>query len=73
MRHRGVVSGLRDRPAKASRVKGRGRPVISSEMISAGVMALRGLCPFDVAFPIGGEDEAVEEVLKAALAVQCRS
>jgi hypothetical protein len=33
---------------------------ITPEMISAGASALRGLCPFDFAFPHGGEDEAVE-------------
>jgi hypothetical protein len=36
-------------------------------MIGAGVFALRRVCPFDVAFPFGGEDEAVEAVLRAAL------
>jgi len=40
-------------------------------MILAGVAALRGLCPFDSAFPFCGEDEAVEAILKAALEAQC--
>ncbi len=40
---------------------------ITPSMIIAGVAALRGKCPFDSAFPFGGEDEAVEAVLKAAL------
>jgi hypothetical protein len=42
---------------------------ITQEMVSAGVFALRGLCPFDFAFPVGGEDDAVEAVLIAALRV----
>lgn len=54
-----VVLAGRDRPA--------GELEITAEMISAGVSALRGLCPFDFAFPAGGEDDAVEAVLKAAL------
>ncbi len=41
---------------------------ITPEMVSEGVSALRGLCPFDVAFPHGGEDAAVEAVLRAGLA-----
>jgi hypothetical protein len=50
--------------------KSRERPVdeveITAAMFSAGVSALRRLCPFDFAFPVGGEDDAVEAVLKAA-------
>lgn len=47
----------------------RDRPVIeiTEAMIRAGVFALSGLCPLDIAFPIGLEDEAVEAVLRAAL------
>ena len=43
---------------------------ITEEMIAAGVFALSGKWPFDVAFPAGGEDEAVEVALRAALAVR---
>ena len=54
---------------------GRGGPVdkfeITAGMISAGVSVLRGLCPFDVAFPVGGEDDAVAAVLKAAWRARC--
>lgn len=39
-------------------------------MVEAGVFALRGKCPFDFAFPYGGEDEAVQAVLRAAMAVK---
>jgi len=53
---------------------GRDRPddelEITAGMISAGVSALRQLCPFDFAFPVGGEDDAVEAVLKAAWRVR---
>ena len=38
-------------------------------MIFEGVWALHLKCPFDVAFPAGGEEEAVEAVLEAALGV----
>lgn len=41
-------------------------PAISSEMVSAGVSALLALVPSDLAFPIGGAETAVEEILKAA-------
>lgn len=36
-------------------------------MIEAGVEALKGACPMDLAFPVGGEETAVEAVLRAAL------
>ncbi len=45
----------------------RDRPAITPAMIEAGVAALARLCPVDVAFPAGGERDAVEAVLKAAL------
>jgi hypothetical protein len=68
----GIVSnesGQAGADASRVRVNGRGRFMIPDEMISAGVFALRLKCPFDVAFPAGGEDEAVEAVLRAALEV----
>jgi len=43
---------------------------VTEEMVSAGVFALERLCPFDVAFPIGGEREAVAAVLEAALTLR---
>ena len=48
----------------------RDRPVeITPAMIEAGVRALARACPLDLAFPIGGEEGAVEDVLTAALAL----
>lgn len=55
------IEGLRDRPADEVE--------ITEEMVSAGVFALSQKCPMDFAFPAGGEDEAVEAVLKAGLEV----
>ena len=49
----------RDRPADIE---------ITDAMIAAGVRALASACPMDFAFPAGGEEIAVEAVLKAALA-----
>ena len=46
---------------------------ISPEMISAGVFALQSHCPSDLAFPVGGEEIAVEAVLRAALSAQVHS
>ena len=43
---------------------------VTEAMVSGGIFALRGKCSFDVAFPAGGEDEAVEAVLKAAIAAK---
>jgi len=40
---------------------------ITPEMIEAGVSALVTHCPKDFAFPVGGEEDAVRAVLKAAL------
>jgi hypothetical protein len=45
---------------------GRVTLTVTDEMIEAGVRALAETCPIDVAFPIGGEREAVEAILKAA-------
>lgn len=42
---------------------------VTAAMVAAGVHALSQRCPLDVAFPVGGEEIAVEEVLTAALAV----
>ena len=42
-------------------------PAITPGMIKAGVEALAANCPMDLAFPIGGEETAVEAVLHAAL------
>ena len=47
--------------------------VVTPQMVSAGVFALQQVCPFDVAFPVGGEDAAVEAVLNAALKVWATS
>lgn len=41
---------------------------ITPEMIEAGVSGLSTACPLDVAFPVGGEEIAVEAVLRFALA-----
>lgn len=43
---------------------------VTPEMIEAGVSALRLQCPFDVAFPVGGEEEAVLAVLSSALSLR---
>ena len=43
---------------------------ITPEMIRAGVDALRLFCPFDLAFPHGGEEDAVEAVLRHSLETQ---
>jgi hypothetical protein len=58
-----VIPAGRDRPA-TDEIE------ITPEMVSEGVFALAKLCPFDFAFPVGGEDEAVVAVLRAALAVR---
>ena len=52
-------------------VKLRDRTVIeiTSAMVEAAVLALSELCPMDVAFPVGGEDEVVRAVLLAAYQV----
>lgn len=42
-------------------------PEVTPEMIEAGVAALLRLVPTDVAFPVGGEEEAVAAVLRAAI------
>ena len=42
---------------------------VTPAMVEAGVVALARLCPMDDAFPVGGEEVAVEAVLKAALRV----
>lgn len=42
---------------------------ITQEMVEAGMAALHGYCPMDVAFPVGGEDDAVRAVLRAAFLV----
>ena len=39
---------------------------VTPQMIRAGVAALSLRCPLDVAFPVGGEEAAVEDVLLAA-------
>lgn len=43
---------------------------VTAAMIEAGVIGLHGKCPCDVAFPAGGEDEAVAAVLVAAMAAK---
>ncbi len=43
---------------------------ITPQMVEAGVIALSSHCPIDVAFRLGGEREAVEAVLRAALEVR---
>jgi hypothetical protein len=47
----------------------RDRPAIevTEEMVKAGVSALSIICPLDLAFPNGREEEAVEAVIRAAL------
>ncbi len=44
-----------------------GAEIVSPAMVDAGLMALARICPLDVAFPVGGERDAVEAVLQAAL------
>lgn len=44
---------------------------ITPAMIEAGVHALSLRCPLDIAFPVGGEETAVEAVLSAALGRIC--
>ncbi len=43
---------------------------VTDEMIRAGVEAFGHLCPMDIAFPVGGEEVAVEAALRAALRVR---
>lgn len=39
---------------------------VTPAMVEAGVLALASLCPLDVAFPVGGEQDAVRAVILAA-------
>ena len=43
---------------------------ITEEMIEAGVAALSRLIPMEEAFRLGGEEEAVAETVRAALAAR---
>lgn len=38
---------------------------ITDEMVEAGTHALKRYCPFDIAFPVGGEEAAVEAIYLA--------
>ena len=46
---------------------------VTPTMIEAGVAALTEHCPMDLAFRVGGEETAVEAVLRAALSLSPRS
>ena len=52
------MTNERDRPADES-IDGIGA---TPAMIEAGIIALARLCRLDLAFPVGGEEDAVEEV-----------
>ncbi len=64
---------LTKRPQNQVDSQGQAGIEVTPAMIEAGVRALRLLCPVDLAFPIGGEDEAVRAVLEAGIAARAGS
>lgn len=64
---------LTKRPQNQVDSQGQAGIEVTPAMIEAGVRALRLLCPVDLAFPVGGEDEAVRVVLEAGIAARAGS